>query len=70
MEEKNKNDWSSFREVFDIPRTIHEDYSEKRLKVIERFSKDFIEKNIQTDAFTVRVIECLIRNENPYTKSN
>jgi hypothetical protein len=65
--EKSNQDWSNFREVFSIPPTREDEYREKRVKIIDEFSTGFVEKNIQTDALTVRVIECLIRNENPYT---
>ncbi|PWA10956.1 hypothetical protein [Flavobacterium laiguense] len=65
--EKNNKDWENFRQVFSIPPTKESDYREKRLEVIDNFTKDFIENNAQTDPLTVKVIECLITNENPYT---
>jgi hypothetical protein len=65
--ENNNNDWGKFREAFSIPPTTEDEYREKRLEVIDKFSKEIIEKNIQYDPLTVKIIECLIRNENPYT---
>ena len=44
-----------------------EEYIAKKKEVISRFTKDFIEKNIDYDSTTNHVIECLIQDVNPYT---
>lgn len=43
-----------------------EQYDNKRIQVIDKFSKMFIEKN-RYNAYSVKVIESLIRGEDPYS---
>ena len=43
-----------------------EQYEKKRVEVIDNFTKGFIEKTIDNNAMTMRIIESLIRGENPY----
>lgn len=43
-----------------------EEYEKKRIEIIEKFTKEFQEKGAKGHAMTIKIIECLIRGENPY----
>lgn len=43
-----------------------EQYEQKRREVIEKFNKEFIDKNIGIDAMTRQAVEALVRGANPY----
>ncbi len=43
-----------------------EQYEQKRLEVIAKFNKQYIDNNLCTDALTKKVVELLIRGANPY----
>jgi hypothetical protein len=47
--------------------TKEQEFKQKRHEVIEKFNKQFIDNNYNTDPTTHKVIELLIRDANPYT---
>lgn len=44
-----------------------QELEKKRKEIIEKFNKQFIDNNFNTDPTTHKVIELLIRDVNPYT---
>ncbi len=43
-----------------------EEYQKKREEIINNFTQGFIDKTYDNNAYTMAIIESLIRNENPY----
>lgn len=43
-----------------------EQYEQKRLEVIAKFNKQFIDNNFNTDPYTHKAVELLTRGANPY----
>lgn len=43
-----------------------EEYQKKRLEVISKFNKQFIDNNLMQDAQTAKIVQLLIRDANPY----
>lgn len=43
-----------------------EEYQKKREEIINNFTQGFIDKTYNNNAYTMAIIEMLIRNENPY----
>lgn len=44
----------------------NEQIEQKRLEVIAKFNKQFIDNNFSTDPYTHKVVELLTRGANPY----
>ncbi|MCH4828235.1 MULTISPECIES: hypothetical protein [Flavobacterium] len=42
-----------------------EEYQQKRIEIIDKFTQEFMKKS-RYNPLTVKIIECLIRDENPY----